>query len=127
MNQVKVVLSDIKYLQKKVGPFEGPFRFTLTLLFTTSDGREIGGDLVGCLGGVRRTTQQPEWVSPMVRYGVKPSYIFTISPDLYELVLKKLVDGRYFKYPLKEVLDAMEALKPVPAEAEGKPGSIDVL
>ena len=115
----KIRISNITFIQKKVKDYSKPIRFTLSMVWEDNEGREHGVDISGCVAGVGRDGVA-EWRGPGVFMGRKLAYVCHFAPGTYDQVLRALLDAGHLKYRLQDFL------LPIPAEAEGLPGEVNV-
>lgn len=117
MQQIRIRISNITFLKKRVKDYHKPIRFTVTLAWEDEQNLEHGVDIIGCLGGIGRDGK-PSWNGPAFALGVKPSFNAVFAPGTYAAVLEALSRGGYFKSPLEAFLREKVASQPTPADEE---------
>ena len=126
---MRVIISNLSELRKPLKSWRNPVRFTLTLLGMDANGAEIGGDIIGCVAGVK-PDGTAEWRGPAFQIFRRPAYNFIPSVDLYNGVLAALHKAGIFRRGLDAVLEELEqreVKKALPIlDAAGEPLRIEV-
>jgi len=115
----RISISDVEFIHRQVKDYLKPFRFTLSLWWTTPDHNDIGVDIKGCMGG-RGKDGRAEWRMPMHRAGAFWVYTGNASPALYNIIQGALEARGYFGDP-QDPLGWLDAVAGLPAPPKGHP------